>query len=107
MKPLVIGYIILSTVDMAQYFASFKAGFEMQLSIADQHILTTFLKDGHFMRHLRKMRMAYHERQLMLVRAIEKDMNGKTSVMVQDAGMHLIGWLNKTDDDSEISKLPL
>lgn len=100
-----MGYMVLPTPAMADDFASVRAVFDRQHSLVDQHILTTFLNEGHFIRHLRKMRLLYYERQAMLIRAIDKDMGGKITVHEQDAGMHLIGWLNARGDDKEVSEL--
>jgi GntR family transcriptional regulator/MocR family aminotransferase len=49
------------------------------------------------------MRLAYYERQKMLIRAVEKDLDRKLRVEEQAAGMHVIGWLPENADDREVS----
>jgi GntR family transcriptional regulator / MocR family aminotransferase len=98
-----IAYMVLPTQKIADYFKAVKAVFDRQSPIMEQVITNTFIREGHFSRHLRKMRLEYHERQKMLIKAIEKDLGGKLYAEEQAAGMHLIGWLPKKSNDRGIS----
>ena len=102
-----IAYMVLPTVEMANRFTSVKAVFDRQCPIMEQVIINTFMEEGHFVRHLRRMRLEYHERQKMLIRAVEKDLAGKLRVEEQAAGMHVIGWLPKNSNDREVSEMLL
>ena len=58
-----------------------------------QVILTDFLDEGHFGRHIRRMRELYAERQAALVSAAAQELKGLLEVHANEAGMYLIGWL--------------
>jgi GntR family transcriptional regulator/MocR family aminotransferase len=55
----------------------------------DQLTLATFIRDGHFARHLRRMRRLYQQRRNALVAALEQHLAGKVSIHGASAGMHL------------------
>ncbi len=61
----------------------------------DQAVLTDFINQGHFARHLRRMRVLYIERQQALVEAAAKFLPDIMRVPSLDGGLHLIGWLEK------------
>ena len=65
----------------------------------DQAILTDFIEEGHFARHIRRMRALYAERQAALVEAARKNLAGLLEVSKDEAGMHLVGWLPENADD--------
>lgn len=70
----------------------------------EQAILADFIAEGHFARHIRRMRALYAERQQMLVEEAEKKLAGLLEVKKADAGMHLIGWLPETVNDRTITE---
>lgn len=55
--------------------------------------LADFIADGHFARHLRRMRLLYQERRNALVRAAQESAASHLTLAVSDAGMHVVGWL--------------
>jgi GntR family transcriptional regulator/MocR family aminotransferase len=69
-----------------------------------QAVLAEFLTQGHFARHLRRMRHLYAERQEVLVRAAGRDLKGLLEVPSRDGGMHLIGWLDEGTDDRAVAR---
>ena len=100
-----VAYIVLPTRSMAEQFKYYKAVLDRQFPIMEQIILNSFVEEGYFARHLRKMRIAYDERQKMLIKAIDKDLFPKLRVQEQAAGMHLLGWLPESQNDTQISAL--
>ncbi|MGI9384206.1 MAG: PLP-dependent aminotransferase family protein, partial [Methyloligellaceae bacterium] len=56
--------------------------------------LADFIDEGHFARHVRRMRTLYAERQAALVEAAARDLGGIMTVPAADAGLHLVGWLD-------------
>ena len=69
-----------------------------------QAVLAEFMAQGHFARHLRRMRHLYAERQEVLVRAASRDLKGLLEVPASDGGMHLIGWLDEGIDDRAVAR---
>ena len=55
------------------------------------------------MRHLRRMRALYAERQAALVDVAARELGGLLDVNPAAAGMHLVGWLPEGTDDREAS----
>jgi len=61
-------------------------------------------REGHFARHIRRMRMLYMERCKTLTEALEVEMGGLFEVLNAEAGMHLTGLLPPGMDDVEVSR---
>jgi GntR family transcriptional regulator/MocR family aminotransferase len=55
--------------------------------------LAAFIKDGHYARHVRKVRKACYERQQALIVAIETYLSDVLIVQPTDSGIHLVCWL--------------
>lgn len=65
----------------------------------EQAVLADFISEGHFARHIRRMRVLYAERQQALVNAAKSELKGLLEIRPSDAGMHLLGWLPEHVDD--------
>jgi len=59
----------------------------------EQTVLTDFINQGHFARHLRKMRMLYAQRQHVLVECVATLLPDIMYVPALEGGLHLVGWL--------------
>ncbi len=64
-----------------------------------QAVTADFLLEGHFARHLRRMRTLYAQRQAALVAAAGRHLQGLLEVSPAEAGMNLVGWLPPGVDD--------
>jgi GntR family transcriptional regulator / MocR family aminotransferase len=73
-------------------------------STMTQSVLADFIADGHFERHLRRMRLLYGERQQALVLSARHHLAGLLTVEPSEGGMHLVGWLPRGVDDREASR---
>jgi GntR family transcriptional regulator / MocR family aminotransferase len=62
----------------------------------EQRALAAFMMDGHFARHIRRMRVLYAERRQALLKAAQ---NLPLEIVAPDTGMHLVGWLPDDIDD--------
>ena len=67
-------------------------------------MLAEFIDEGHFARHIRRMRMLYGERADALVDSSAKYLAGALTVMKPQAGMHTIGWLVDGASDRAVSR---
>jgi GntR family transcriptional regulator/MocR family aminotransferase len=56
------------------------------LQIALRH----FMKEGHYERHVRRMRKLYQSKHRTLLRAIHRYMGDKAEIIGQKAGLHLV-----------------
>ena len=61
--------------------------------VLDQAVLATFMAEGHFARHIRRMRTLYAERLQALVKATHATCDDLLHVVDVAAGLETIGWL--------------
>ena len=71
----------------------------------EQRVTADFMTQGHFVRHLRRMRTLYAERQQTLLRAAGRELGGLLDVRPAEGGMFLVGWLPRGADDQTASRL--
>ncbi len=79
--------------DLVEVFTIARSLNDLHSPLIEQAILAEFIAEGHFARHLRRMRKLYEERQKILLGEAKKQLEGLLEVRAADAGMHLIGWL--------------
>jgi GntR family transcriptional regulator/MocR family aminotransferase len=84
-----LGYLILP-LHLVEAFRAVRNFIDTHPPMLEQAVLADFIVDGHFTRHLRKMRSLYAERRVTLLEAArEIDLE----IQPPEAGMHCIGWL--------------
>ncbi len=72
----------------------------------EQATLTEFLEEGHFTRHVRRMRTEYGLRQEALLEAMRQEVPEELEAERADTGMHLIGWLRaRSLHDRRVSQM--
>lgn len=98
-----VGYMVVPP-DLVDGFVSARTVIDLHPPTLGQVILTDFLDEGHFGRHIRRMRELYAERQAVLVSAVEQELEGLLEVSSNEAGMYLIGWLPRDQDDQRASE---
>jgi GntR family transcriptional regulator/MocR family aminotransferase len=96
-----IGYII-SPPDLFDALLSARRLGGHQSPTLDQAVLADFISEGHFARHIRRMRVLYAERQQALLNAARSELDGLLDIRPGDAGMHLLGWLPEQVDDQAV-----
>lgn len=84
---------VVAPKDLTGAFVAARALADRHSPSLDQAILADFINEGHFARHMRRMRSLYAERQQVLVEAARRDLKGLLEVEPAEAGMHLVGWL--------------
>jgi GntR family transcriptional regulator/MocR family aminotransferase len=69
-----------------------------------QAVAAEFLREGHFSRHLKKMRLLYARRRAMLVAALLKAFGDAVRIDLQSGGMHLIARFDeRRESDVELA----
>ena len=63
---------------------------DIHTPLLDQAVLADFMVEGHFTRHLRRMRTLYAERSAALLEAIKEL---PMEIHSPEAGIHCVGWL--------------
>ena len=98
-----IGFLVVPSA-LVDAFAAARAVIDRQSPTVDQAVLAEFIDQGHFVRHLRRMRALYAERQDALLRGIrDGPLVEHIETGPSDAGMHLVGWLRHHRDDGRAS----
>ncbi len=83
-----IGYAVLPE-RLARVFASAKFMADRQGSSIEQCALADFLAEGHFERHIRRMRKLYGRRRTILREALRRHFAARVAISGDDSGMHL------------------
>jgi GntR family transcriptional regulator/MocR family aminotransferase len=83
-----IGYLVLPP-DLVPRFAAVREAMDIFPPTLYQAVLTEFVDEGHFGRHLRRMRLLYRERRDALVAALQEELGGELEVQGGQAGLHL------------------
>jgi GntR family transcriptional regulator/MocR family aminotransferase len=98
-----LGYLVVPR-DLAEAFTAARMVTDRQTNTLNQAVLADFIHEGHFLRHIRRMRTLYSERQEVLLKAARRDLDGLLDVRPCETGLHLIGWLPDGKDDQEASQ---
>jgi GntR family transcriptional regulator/MocR family aminotransferase len=69
-----------------------------------QHALAAFLREGHFARHLRRMRALYLRRRAALLDGLARECGGRLTVHNADAGLHVATLLPAGTDDRDVCR---
>ncbi len=87
-----LGYIVIPE-DLVPVFMAAKSIATRHTPLLDQIVLCDFLTEGHFGRHIRRMREIYGERSAALVNAAHRSLGGMLSLSPVEAGLQTVGWL--------------
>lgn len=104
MPGLRLGYLVVPP-DLIEAFAAGRALMDRHPPGPVQAVLAEFIREGHFVRHIKRTRLLYAERQQALLEALERHFGGWLEVHQADAGLHLAAWLPQGVDDQEASRL--
>jgi GntR family transcriptional regulator/MocR family aminotransferase len=70
-----------------------------------QATVADFMREGHFSRHLKKMRLLYARRRAMLVAALLKAFGDEVRIDLKSGGMHLIARFDqRRESDTELAR---
>jgi len=98
-----LGYVVVPK-DLVRAFSAARDAADIFSSTLYQAVLTDFIREGHFARHIRRMRMLYLNRRRALVNAIQVQMGHMVEVIGAEAGMHLVALLPRGINDVEVSR---
>jgi GntR family transcriptional regulator/MocR family aminotransferase len=96
-----MGYLV-APPDLVPVLSTARALADRQPPAMAQLVLTEFINEGHYARHLRRMRKLYAERQQMMIEILTREADGRIEVHPADAGMNLVGWLPPGVDDRAV-----
>lgn len=98
-----LGYLVIPQ-DLTQSFLDVRNATDtLATSVLYQMAMTDFIREGHFSRHLRRMREVYMQARNSLAAAIGIRMAGLLEMAGDEAGMRLLTLLPAGIDDVEIA----
>jgi GntR family transcriptional regulator/MocR family aminotransferase len=97
-----LGYMVLPK-GLAEAFSAARSATDTFSSPLYQIVMADFLREGHFARHIRRMRKLYMQRRTALVEAIGRHMPECLEIVAADTGMHLAALLPPGADDMAVS----
>jgi GntR family transcriptional regulator/MocR family aminotransferase len=95
---------LVAPSDLVDVFSAARALADLHSPTINQAILAEFIAEGHFARHLRRMRGLYQERQAVLIEAAQKYLSGFLTIAQAESGMHVIGWLPAGVSDRTVTE---
>jgi GntR family transcriptional regulator/MocR family aminotransferase len=88
-----LGYLVVPP-DLVDDFRKARRALDDHPSILAQPVLASFIENGLFSAHLRRMRKLYHCRQRALLSAAKRHLSGLLRIEAADAGMHLMAYFS-------------
>jgi len=98
-----LGYVI-APPDLVDAFSKARSLMSWCSSTVEQAALAEFIAEGHFARHIRRMRSLYAERQSALVEAARRELGESLRIQSHPAGVHLVGRLSERLDEASVSQ---
>jgi GntR family transcriptional regulator/MocR family aminotransferase len=96
-----LGYVVLPAVLLAPFLQA-KQLVDRGAPTLTQAAVADFITEGHFERHLRRLRKAYGRRRAALVSALQNHLFGKVQYSNVEAGLHIMAYLSKGNEEAEI-----
>jgi GntR family transcriptional regulator/MocR family aminotransferase len=83
-----LGYVVIPE-DLVDQFLAARFALDIGPATLHQAVLADFIGEGHFARHIRRMRAVYAERRNTLVENLRKRFDSRVEITGAEAGMHL------------------
>ena len=83
-----LGYVVIPE-DLVEQFLAARFALDIGPATFHQAVLADFIGEGHFARHIRRMRTVYAERRNALVENLRKHFESRVEITGAEAGMHL------------------
>ncbi|MBD5780199.1 PLP-dependent aminotransferase family protein [Pelagicoccus sp. NFK12] len=97
-----LGYLVVPKSVYPDFLALWRAA-AMNPPVALQACLADFMREGHFQRHLRKMRKRYQQRCHWLLKQVDALLGQWIEVDLCDGGMHFVGYYKRSVDARKLA----
>jgi len=97
-------YIVVPVSTVSSFMESSEI-FETSQPLLQQKILASFIHDGYFYKHLKKMRTLYQQRRRFVISALERVFPQVFKLEATDGGMQLIAYLERGSDDVRLADI--
>jgi GntR family transcriptional regulator / MocR family aminotransferase len=98
-----LGYLVIPP-DLIAHFSAMKSVTSRHAPLLDQAVLCDFIVEGHFGRHLRRMRQVYAERLAVLLESARESLSGLLEISKIEAGLQTVGWLPRGIDGESAAR---
>ena len=89
-----LGYLVVPP-EMVDVFAAAESVSTHHPPLLDQAVLCDFITEGHFARHIRRMRELYAERLSVLLECAREKLSDAIEISSVEAGLQSVGWLRR------------
>ncbi|MGE7761238.1 PLP-dependent aminotransferase family protein [Peribacillus sp. NPDC097895] len=96
-----VGYMVLPK-ELACRYQENLIGYKQTVSRMIQETLCLFMKNGHWERHLNKMRTIYRKKNKVLLNAIEENFHDRVAVIGEKSGLHVLLKVKSSSSESEL-----
>lgn len=83
-----LGYLVIPP-DLVEHFVAARFSIDISPATFHQMVLADFIREGHFSRHIRRMRLLYGQRRASLIESIGSELGLGAEIIGAEAGMHL------------------
>jgi GntR family transcriptional regulator / MocR family aminotransferase len=97
-----LGYLVLPP-DLVERVSAIRSLINRHAPLLEQATLADFITEGHFGRHLRRMREIYAERRSVLLEGVHERLSGLLEITGVEAGLQTAGWLRGDIDETRAS----
>jgi GntR family transcriptional regulator / MocR family aminotransferase len=97
-----LGYIVIPSA-LVERFAAMRQSMDLCPSHIPQAVMLEFIREGHFARHIRRMRPIYAERREVLATELARAFGEGAEIIGEEAGLHLTLLLPKLRNDQQIA----
>jgi GntR family transcriptional regulator/MocR family aminotransferase len=98
-----LGYLVVPP-EMMDVFSAAQSVSKHHPPLLGQAVLCDFISEGHFARHIRRMREVYAERLNVLLKAAREKLDGVLEISNVEAGLQTIGWLPSKFDGEAVAR---
>ena len=98
-----LGYIVIPS-DLVDRFHAVRRVMDLGPPSFYQEVVSDFIREGHFARHIRRMRIHYGELRSALVVSLSRELGPLVELLGDEAGMHVAVTLQNGSCDLEIAE---
>ena len=99
-----LGYLVVPP-DLVEPFQRAHTVSGLDGSLLDQTVVADFIREGHFARHIRRMRRLYATRRELLVESLRRHLGGTIDVGLPASGTHLVVYLRDGVSDVDACRV--
>lgn len=99
-----ISYVVLPQ-KLLEVYKKIKASYAQGVSKVDQLTLTKFMEEGHYQRHIKRIRRLYSEKSGQLSEFLEQNYPGEAAIISNTSGLFIILDLDSAKNEEKISEI--